>query len=133
MKNILSIFLFSLLLFISCRKRTEAPSVSSALTAKEWRVSFAKEMNTVFTVLYTGYKFKFTADGKLTVNDGTTTYDGTWSENGNNRTLTIDILSSNFELDFISQEWKVNNASLTGVNLKDDLSTTTQELRFSVF
>jgi hypothetical protein len=69
----------------------------------------------------------------MKVNDGITTYNGTWSENENDRTITFDISSTQFQLDYISREWKVNNASFTGVNLKDDLTTTNQELQFVVF
>ena len=133
MKNILIVSILSILISAGCRKRTEAPSVSSVLIEKEWRVSFARDFSAVYTLLLSGYKFTFTSDGKMKVNDGITTYDGTWSENENDRTITFDISSSQFQLDFISQEWKVNNATLTGVNLKDDLATTNQELRFVVF
>lgn len=133
MKNILIVSILSILISAGCRKRTEAPSVSSVLVSKEWRVSFARDFSAVYTLLLRGYKFTFTSDGKMKVNDGITTYDGTWSENENDRTITFDISSSQFQLDFISQEWKVNNATLTGVNLKDDLATTNQELRFVVF
>ncbi|MFN5134248.1 MAG: hypothetical protein ACK5DG_02950 [Chitinophagaceae bacterium] len=133
MKNILIVSMLSILISAGCRKRTEAPSVSSVLIEKEWRVSFARDFSAVYTLLLSGYKFTFTSDGKMKVNDGITTYNGTWSENQNDRTITFDISSTQFQLDFISQEWKVNNATLTGVNLKDDLATTNQELRFVVF
>jgi hypothetical protein len=133
MKNILIVSLLTILISAGCRKRTEAPSVSSVLVAKEWRVSYARDFSAVYTLLLRGYKFTFTADGKMKVNDGITTYNGTWSENENDRTITFDISSTQFQLDYISREWKVNNASFTGVNLKDDLTTTNQELQFVVF
>lgn len=133
MKNILLPLFIASLIFTGCRKRTEAPSVSSVLVSKEWRVSYVRNFSAVYTLLYRGYKFTFTDDGKMKVNDGVTVYNGTWSENANDRTLTIDIISPKFELDFTSQEWKVSNATFTGVNLKDDLHTATQELNFSQF
>jgi hypothetical protein len=133
MKNIFLLLLLSSMIFTGCRKRTEAPTVSSILVSKEWRVSFASDFSAVYTLLFRGYKFTFTTDGKVKVNDGVTIYDGTWSENMNDRTLLIDIVSPNFELDFVSQEWKVSTASFTGVNLKDELTTTTQELKFAQF
>jgi hypothetical protein len=121
------------LFLTGCRKRTEAPTISSVLVANEWRVSYVRDFSAVYTLLYRGYKFTFTSDGKMKVNDGITTYNGTWSENENDRTITMDITSPRFQLDFISQEWEVNNATFSGVNLKDDIASTNQELRFVVF
>lgn len=120
-------------LLAACRKKTEPPTVTSVLVSKEWKVSFARDFSANYTVLYTGMKFTFTADGKLKVNDGTTVYDGTWSENPVTETITMDIISPLFELDFVSREWKVSSSSFTGVNLKDDIAATTQELRFAVW
>lgn len=120
-------------LLAACRKKTEPPTVTSVLVSKEWKVSFARDFSANYTVLYTGMKFTFTADGKLKVNDGTTVYDGTWSANPVTETITMDIISPLFELDFVSREWKVSSSSFTGVNLKDDIAATTQELRFAVW
>ena len=36
------------------------------------------------------------------------------------KTITMDIISPLFELDFISREWQVSSSSFTGGNLKDD-------------
>lgn len=132
MKKSFTLLLVLAVLFNACRKKTEPPTVTSILVSKAWKVSFVRDFSANYTILYTGMKFRFTADGKLKVDDGTTVYNGTWSENPVTETLTMDILSPLFELDFVSREWQVSSSSFTGVNLKDDKAATTQELRFAV-
>lgn len=129
MKHLLPIILMAIV-FSSCRKPAEPPTLTTVLISKEWKVSLAKDYGVTYTSFYNGMKFTFTADGKLKVNDGATIHNGTWSENPNDGTFMMDISSSLFQLDFISQQWKVTNASLTGINLVDDEVSTTQELRF---
>ncbi|XVJ67336.1 MAG: hypothetical protein HEQ40_14635 [Lacibacter sp.] len=133
MKKSFTLLLIFGVLLTACRKKTEPPTVTSVLVSREWKVGFARDFSANYTVLYTGMKFTFTADGKLKVNDGTTVYDGTWSENPVTETITMDIISPLFELDFVSREWQVSSSSFTGVNLKDDKAATTQELRFAVW
>lgn len=133
MKKLLLLIILFLFFAAGCRKKEEPPTLTSILTSKSWRVSFVRDQGAVYTVLYSGMKFTFTADGKVKVNDGVTTYDGTWSENKNAETFTLDIVSPRYELDFISDEWQVASSTYTGVNLKDNKSNTTEELRFSVF
>lgn len=132
MKHLLPIILITIILS-SCRKPAEPPSLTSVLISKEWKVSLAKDYGVNYTAAYTGMKFTFTNDGKMKVTDATTVYNGTWSENPNDGTFTMDISSSSFQLDYASQLWKVTNASLTGINLVDDEISTTQELRFKVY
>ncbi|WP_407524670.1 hypothetical protein PDL71_02095 [Lacibacter sp. MH-610] len=133
MKKSFTLLLVFVILLAACRKKTEPPTVTSVLVSKAWKVSFARDFSSNYTILFTGMKFLFTADGKLKVDDGTTIYDGTWSENPVTETVTMDILSPLFELDFVSREWQVSSSSFTGVNLKDDKAATTQELRFAVW
>jgi hypothetical protein len=133
MKKLFTLFLFVIVAAAACRKKTEPPTVTSVLVAKPWKVSFARDFSANYTILFTGMKFIFLPDGKLKVDDGTTIYDGTWSENPIAETITMDVLSPLFELDFVSREWEVSSSSFTGVNLKDDKAATTQELRFSLF
>lgn len=117
----------------SCRKPAEPPTLTSVLISKEWKVSVARDFGVNYTPFYNGMKFTFTVDGKVKINDGTTVHNGTWSENANDGTFFMDIASPSFQFDFISQQWKVVTASLTGINLVDDEINTTQELRFSVY
>ena len=133
MKKSFTLLLVLAVLFTACRKKTEPPTVSSILVSREWKVGFARDFSANYTILYSGMKFTFTADGKLKVNNGTTVYDGTWIENTITETITMDIISPLFELDFISREWQVSSSSFTGVNLKDDKAATTQELRFNIW
>jgi hypothetical protein len=130
MKNILLPLILFTIIISSCRKVTEPPKLSSVLISKEWRVNLVKDFNIILTPFYNEMKFTFTADGKLKVTDALAVYDGTWSENPNDGTFILDIVSPQFQLDYISQEWKVVNASLTGINLVDEEINTTQELRF---
>ena len=125
------LFLLVIMVLGSCRKPVEPPTLTSVLISKEWKVSLAREFGVTYTQYYSGMKFTFTNDGKLKVNDGTTIYNGTWSENPNDGTFTMDISSSLFQLDNISQQWKVMTASFTGVNLADAEANITQELRFA--
>jgi hypothetical protein len=130
MKHLLLPFILFTVAFSSCRKPAEPPTLSSVLVSREWRVGLVKDFNVILTQFYNGMKFTFMADGKLKVTDALTVYNGTWSENPNDGTFTIDIISPLFQLDDISQQWKVINASLTGINLVDEEINTTQELRF---
>jgi hypothetical protein len=132
MKHLLPIILIAIT-FSSCRKPAEPPTLTSVLISKEWKVILAKDFGVSYTTSYTGMKFTFTNDGKMKVNDGTTVYSGTWSENPNDGTFTMDVSSPQFQLDFVSQEWKVITASLSGINLVDDEIATTQELRFKSY
>ncbi|MBX9784186.1 MAG: hypothetical protein K2X48_12930 [Chitinophagaceae bacterium] len=133
MKKLLVPVILMFIFGAGCRKKEEPPTLTSILISKEWRVSFARDHSAVYTLLYSGMKFTFTADGKVKVNDGVTTYDGAWSENKNAETFTLDILSPRYELDFISDEWQVASSTYTGVNLKDNKSSATQELRFAAW
>jgi hypothetical protein len=133
MKKYFTLLLLIGFLFTACRKKTEPPSLTSVLISREWKVSFARDYGAYYTSLFAGMKFTFTADGKLKVIDGTTTYNGTWSENSIAKTMSMEIISPLFELDFASREWEVSSVTFTGVNLKDNKATTTQELRFVVF
>jgi hypothetical protein len=130
MKNFLLPIIFLTTFLGGCRKPAEPPTLSSVLVSKDWRVALVKDYNATLTSFYDGMKFTFTADGKLKVTDDLMVYDGTWRENPNIGSFALDIISPLFELDYISQEWKVTNASLTGINLVDDEINTTQELRF---
>jgi hypothetical protein len=132
MKHLLHIIIMAIV-FSSCRKPAEPPTLTTVLISKEWKVSLAKDNGVTYTQFYSGMKFTFTADGKMKADDGTTVHNGTWSENPNDGTFIMDISSSQFQFDFISQQWKVINASLTGINLVDDEIATTQELRFRVY
>jgi hypothetical protein len=131
MKHLILPVILLLTVFTGCRKPAEPPTLTSVLISKEWKVILAKDFGVTYTSAYAGMKFTFTNDGKMKVNDGTTVYNGTWSENPNDGTFIMDVSSAQFQLDFVSQEWKVITASFTGVNLVDEEVGTTQELRFS--
>jgi hypothetical protein len=133
MNKYITLLLLLIVSFTACRKKTEPPSLTSVLISKEWKVSFSRNYSSSYTSLFAGMKFTFKADGKLTVLDGTTAYNGTWSENPIAKTFNMEVVSPLFELDFASREWQVSSATFTGVNLKDDKTTTTQELRFIVW
>ena len=62
-------------------------------TCTDWEVSELERNDTDLTDSYDGYLFSFNNDGTLTVVDGTTTWNGTWtaSGTGNNITVTINL------------------------------------------
>ena len=128
MKHAAILLLLSVLLQPACRKRTESPTLTSIITQKSWKVSRATAGGTDFTMVYGGLDFSFRADSTLTVSDGTNNYPGTWAEDGNARKVTIEIVSSLFELGLISRDWDIHLITPREIQLRDDRFNPTQEL-----
>ena len=123
--------LFLLTAFFSCRKPEDTPPLQNILTQGTWRISLLKNNGSNITYLYTGWKFTFKADKTMQVTDGVSTYDGTWTENAAGDTFTLDISSTELELEYISKLWHNELLNPNGVLFHNDRDNPTQELQFT--
>lgn len=131
-KLFITVLLFAFGL-VGCRKPSETPDLTGLLISKEWRVNLVTDNNSNYTYLYNGMKFTFKADSSVKVFDGITTYDGRWSEDKLRQIFSLDIFSSRFELDFISQEWDINLKTPGQLQFRDDKFNPSQEFRLNVY
>jgi hypothetical protein len=128
-KLLLYIFLFTLV--ISCRKPQDTPPLQNILTQGVWRISLLRNNGNNITFLYTGWQFTFNADKTMQVTDGTSTYDGTWTENSAGDTFELDISSTELELEYISKLWHNELLNPKQVLFHNDRNNPTQELQFT--
>jgi hypothetical protein len=79
------------------------------------------------TADFNGYTFDFQAGGKFVAKFSTKTVVGTWNENSSSKKLDIKI-SGEQKLDDISDEWLIVEKTSTSIKLKDDNSSSNEEI-----
>jgi hypothetical protein len=115
----------------ACRKPEDTPPLQNILTQGIWRISLLKDNGNNITYLYTGWQFTFNADKTLQVTDGTSTYNGTWSENTQGDTFDLDITSTELELEYISKLWHNELLNPKQVLFHNNRNNATQQLQFT--
>ena len=126
-------FVFSIMIFVSCRKPADLPLLTGIITQGTWYVNLMKDNGVNYTSAYTGWKFTFQADKVVLVTDGITSYSGTWAEDEARDKFILNISSPEIELINISQEWDINLKTYGRVIFKDNELNPTQELQFTKF
>jgi hypothetical protein len=130
------LFLFSLL-FASCSTNNSGAvlsDVSPVLSGNSWRVSHFSERGIDETSDFSGYSFVFESGGKLTATKGSTTKEGTWSEDKSSHKLIIDLgakSDSNKPLGELTDDWFIKSNSSTKISLADDNSASNEILEFT--
>lgn len=130
MKKLLLYLLFATAAF-SCRKPQDTPPLQNIITQGTWRVSLLRDNGNNITYIYTGWQFTFNADKTMQVTDGSTTYNGTWTENPQGDTFELDISSTELELEYISKLWHNELLNPKQVLFNNDRDNPTQELQFT--
>ena len=136
--------LLSLFTIVSCNKDDDNPTnntqttVQSIVQSGTWRITKFIDSETDETDHFTGYNFTFQSSGVLNADNGTNSYDGTWSitdSNSNddsqddldfniNFNLTNDFEDLNDDWDFISQSsTKIELIDVSGGNGGTDYLT----------
>lgn len=129
--NKLLLYLILITLVFSCRKPQDTPPLQNILTQGVWRISLLRNNGNNITYLYTGWQFTFNADHTMQVTDGTSTYDGTWTENSAGDTFELDISSTELELEYISKLWHNELLNPRQVLFHNNRNNPTQELQFT--
>lgn len=130
MKKLL-LYLLLVTAAFSCRKPQDTPPLQNILTQGTWRVSLLRDNGNNITYIYTGWQFTFNADKTMQVTDGSTTYNGTWTENPQGDTFELDISSTELELEYISKLWHNELLNPKQVLFHNDRDHPTQELQFT--
>ncbi len=136
--------LLSLFTIVSCNKDDDNPTnntqttVQSIVQSGTWRITKFIDSETDETDHFTGYNFTFQSSGVLNADNGTNSYDGSWSitdSNSNddsqddldfniNFNLTNDFEDLNDDWDFISQSsTKIELIDVSGGNGGTDYLT----------
>jgi hypothetical protein len=135
MKQLSNILLLALAVTLpSCKKyieQQEKNAVLKIMTTGVWYVQSYIQNDSDITATFTGYVFKFDANGTVTgITTGSST-PGTWSANISALTITSNFPSSPDPLKELDETWKITDSGDTYVvaNSSDTVSHTTNELR----
>ena len=108
--------------------------VSPILPGNDWRVSHFSERGVDETSDFSGYSFVFESGGKLIATKGSTTKEGTWSEDKSSHKLIIDLgakSDTNKPLGELTDDWFIKSSSSTKISLADDNSASNEILEFT--
>ncbi len=133
MKKLLLLLIISTITAFSCRKPSEAPSLTSIITQGKWYVNLMKDNGVNKTAAYKNWQFIFNSDKTITVTKNAVTYNGTWEEDPLRKKIILNITSPEIELILISQEWDISFKTPGRVTFNDDKLTPTQELQLTKF
>ena len=103
----------------------------------EWVVSYYFDSGKDETSDYNGYTFSFSTDGTMQALGGSGTFTGTWrigdhsSDDDNSSNRFVITISGNKQMDDLTDDWLITGLSSNGISLKDDNSSSMEELRFS--
>lgn len=120
MKKLLFICLL-VTLFASCQKEDVSTLVGT------WKVQQYMDGGVDKTSELTEYTFDFQSNKKLVAKFGTNTVEGTWDNTSSAQRLIIKI-SGTQKLDNISDDWILFEQTATKITLKDELTSTKDEL-----
>jgi hypothetical protein len=121
MKKAFQLFLFLLLFlgtFPSCKKFVQAQEQNALvkiMTTGVWVVTNYSENGINITSAFSGYTFQFKSDGTVMGVNGSTTVNGTWAGDFNNRTITSDFPSAGTPIDKLNAVWKVTDSYVDSV------------------
>ena len=120
MKKLLIIILATAYL-TSCNHDSDVEPIGT------WKVSYYVDSGKNETADFAGYTFEFQTGGKFIAKLAGATYTGTWNENSSSKKLDIKIAGTN-KLDDVSDDWLILEKTSTSIKLKDDNSSSNEEL-----
>jgi hypothetical protein len=128
MKNLIyikAIFLLALLSFSACKDNSNSPSDSQSInqniTAGNWVITYYWDDGKEETSDYSGYEFKFDANGVAIVSGNSETISGTWSSGTDDSRLKLYLIFSSPSLfEKISDDWHIIEQSSTKIRLGDE-------------
>ena len=105
----------------SCSKEDEAPSTKDIIQQGKWKIVLYKDNGAVKTNQYSGYDFKFNANGQLVASHSGDTETGSWStgaDESKNRLLLNFPLTLLSPLSDLNHDWSFVTKSYTVVELE---------------
>ena len=92
-----------------------------------WKVAHFMDDGKDETSDFNGYTFDFQAGGKFVAKFSGKTVEGTWNENSSSKKIDIKI-SGDQKLDDISEDWLILEKTSTSIKLRDDNSSSDEEV-----
>ena len=128
MKNLIfikAIFLLVLLSLSACKDNSNSPSdtmtINQNITAGNWIITYYWDDDKDETSDYSGYEFKFDANGQAVVLGNSTTITGTWSSGTDDSQLKLYLIFASPKLfEDISDDWHIIEQSSTKIRLGDE-------------
>ncbi|MCD6012789.1 MAG: hypothetical protein K0Q79_2651 [Flavipsychrobacter sp.] len=139
MKNLIILLSCFVLAFSSCThddSKTVTPissSSSAATPGSGWSLTLLSERSDNKTSHYSGYTFEFAADGTMSAVRSGTTVTGTWRQYQDDgiTKFAISLITTDSRLLELNDDWALVSKSDNLISLKDDNSTSNEQLQFS--
>ena len=132
------LFPLGLLLFVACSfsckkfiQQQEEKAVMAIITNGFWHVEQYLQNDSNITATFSGYLFKFDADGKVTGTKDNVSQIGAWSPNVDARTITSNFPSATPPVSLLNGVWKIKDSGSDFVlaNYTDTVTHTSNILR----
>lgn len=104
-------------------------SISTIIATGSWRVSYFYDNGDDHTSNFNGYTFTFNVNGTMTATNSGGSTNGTWSNDDSNSELHI-FLGNSDPLKDLSKGWLIISKTSVEISLKDDNSSSNEELHF---
>ena len=130
----IALFLAMAIPLPSCKKyiqKQEENAVLQVMTTGVWYVQEYLQNDTDITATFSGYLFKFDANGTVTGTAGSLIVNGTWAADINNYTITADFPTVGAPLKELNETWKITDSYTNFVvaNSKDTTQNTSNILQ----
>ena len=127
------LFLFLTASLPSCKKyiqQQEKNAILQIMTTGVWQVTEYKQNGTDITSTFSGYVFKFDANGTVTGINGGSSTTGSWSANISALTISSDFPGAGDPLKELNETWKITDSGPNYVvaNSTDSTNHTTNNL-----
>jgi hypothetical protein len=132
MKRLCPFFLL-IPLFFSCKKyiqQQEEQAALSIMTNGAWYVQFYQQNDSDITASFSGYSFKFDANGTVTGTKDSVAVVGGWSTNIAARAITTNFPTAVAPVKYLNETWKITDSYTDSVvaNSKDTINNTSNIL-----
>jgi hypothetical protein len=131
MKPFFILIVMSSMLMMACEKAIEEKKedlVVTAMTSGTWYVQEFQENGSGVTGMFSGYDFKFYADGKVEGIKGAAKQTGTWAGDASAMTITSSFPASGDTLSKFNAVWQITGNSWDYVKATTNVSGTTRYL-----
>ena len=132
-RNVLASFFTVSILFACTKQQDNSVGVTTdpQVTTGNWKIILYTEPSEDKTHDFSGDSFTFSTNGKLSVSNGVTSTDGTWSINHTRFIINLGIKSPSNKLGDLTHEWVIVSKTDSLISLKDDSSTSDEVLQFA--
>jgi hypothetical protein len=130
----LAVLLVFIVYLSSCKKyiqQQEENAIVSAVTNGLWYVKDYVQNDSDITSTFSGYLFKFDADGTVTGTKDSLSVKGTWSANVGARTISSNFPAAGLPLRNLNETWKITDSYTNFVvaNSQDSVYATSNVLQ----